>query len=340
MFASGQNMSVFDFEEQRIRQEIVELDVKRVLLQMPQGLKPQAARIAKIVEDFGAVTIISADPCYGACDIAETEAASLGVDLIVHFGHARLIKEEKTPTLYVEAYANIQIDNSVTQALPLLESYRSIGLVTAIQHIKTIPIAKQILIDAGKVVFIGNAEKLENAGQVIGCNYSNATSIARQVDAFLFIGGGMFHALGVALGTSKPTIVADPYDNRAYSVTDEAQRLIKQRYACIQEFQNAKSVGILVGLKPGQKYLGQAMNIKKLAENTGRAAYLLACREITPDALMDFPSIDVYVNTACPRISLDAPGNFQKPILTVNEFMVAIGEVSWTDMLKKGLFEN
>ncbi len=54
------------------------------------------------------------------------------------------------------------------------------------------------------------------AGQVSGCNYSNAKSIASEVEAFLFVGGGMFHALGIALGTSKPTIIADPYDNRAY----------------------------------------------------------------------------------------------------------------------------
>jgi len=46
------------------------------------------------------------------------------------------------------------------------------------------------------------------------------------------------------------------------------------------------------------------------------------------------------VNTACPRISLDASGKFQKPVLTVNEFMVVCGESSWENMLKKGLFEN
>jgi 2-(3-amino-3-carboxypropyl)histidine synthase len=307
---------------------------------MPQGLKPQATKIAKMVEDYGAVPIISSDPCYGACDIAENEAASLGVDLIVHFGHARIVKEEKTPTLYVEAYANIQIDTAVDQALPLLSSYRSIGLATSIQHIKTLKIAKQILTEAGKVVFIGDAGQMDNAGQVIGCNYSNATAIARQVDAFLFVGGGMFHALGISLGTSKPTIVADPYDNHAYSINDEAQRILKQRYAGMHEAQNAKSVGILVGLKPGQKHLDQALKVKALAEMTGRAAYLFAGRELTPESLLEFPSIDAYINTACPRISLDAPGKFQKPILTVNEFMVICGEVSWTDMLKKGLFES
>jgi 2-(3-amino-3-carboxypropyl)histidine synthase len=330
----------FDFEEQRIIREIARLGAKRVLLQMPQGLKPEATKIAQTIEASGVVAIISSDPCYGACDIALDEAEGLAVDLIVHFGHAKMVQQGKVPAIYVEAYANISIDTAVLQAIPLLANYTKIGLTTSIQHILALNQAKQLLTDAGKTVLIGEYSQMGYAGQVIGCNYSNATAIADQVDAFLFIGGGKFHALGIALGTTKPTIIADPYDNRAYSIVDEAQRLLKQRFASIQEAKKAKTLGILIGLKPGQKHLDNALKVKALAEKAGVVAFLLAGREITPEALLDFPKIDAYVNTACPRISLDAPGKFQKPILTVNEFKVVCGEDSWTDMLKKGLFEK
>ncbi len=333
-------MKGFDFEEQRIKKEILKLGAKRVLLQMPQGLKPQATAIAKIVEACGAVAVISADPCYGACDIAVCEAEELGVDLIVHFGHAKMVRQSRIPTLYVETRANVSVDAAVIQALPLLNGYGRVGLATSVQHLETLKQVKQILTDLGKTVLIGNAGQLEYAGQVIGCNYSNVKTVADQVDAFLFIGGGIFHALGIALGTSKPTIIADPYDNRAYSITDQAQRLLKQRFASIQEAANAKTFGILVGLKPGQKHLERALWVKALAEKNGREAFILAGRELTPETLLEFPSIDAFVNTACPRISLDTPGKFQKPILTVNEFMVICGEDSWENMLKKGLFEN
>ena len=80
--------------------------------------------------------------------------------------------------------------------------------------------------------------------------------------------------------------------------------------------------------------------MKELAEKNGKAAYLLAAREINPETLLEFPSIDAYVNTACPRVSLEAIGKFQKPVLTVNEFKVVCGESTWEIMLKKGLFEN
>jgi 2-(3-amino-3-carboxypropyl)histidine synthase len=333
------DMKGFDFEEEHIKQEITKLGAKRVLLQLPEGLKPESPRLAKIVEASGAVPIISADPCYGACDLAVNEAQSLGVDLIVHFGHAKLVMS-KIPTVYVEARSTAVVKEAVEKALSLLSKYREIGLATTVQHLDTLKSATTILSKAGKTVIIGNCRQMNYPGQVTGCNYSNVKSIADEVDAFLFIGGGMFHALGIALSTSKPTFIADPYDNRAFSVNDDAQKILKQRWTCIQEAISANTFGILIGSKPGQKHFDQALNAKELAEKHGKTAYLLTLKEIIPEMLLEFPSIDVYVNTACPRISLEAPQKFSKPVLTINEFKVAMGEDSWENMLKKGLFEN
>ena len=89
-----------------LKQEITKLGAKRVLLQLPEGLKPEGPRLAEIVEKTGALPIISADPCYGACDIAIDEAESLGADLIVHFGHSKFLAHERVPTIYIEARVN------------------------------------------------------------------------------------------------------------------------------------------------------------------------------------------------------------------------------------------
>jgi len=330
----------FDFEEEHIKQEITKRGAKCVLLQLPEGLKAEAPRLAEMVAKTGALAIISADPCYGACDIATTEAEGLGVDLIVHFGHAPFGVQGKVPAVYVEAKGSATVDAAVLQALPLLSSYNKIGLATTVQHLWVLNRAKELLVNAGKAVVIGDSGQMAYAGQVIGCNYSNVTSIASQVDVFLFVGGGLFHALGIAMSTSKPTIIADPYDNRAFAINQEAQKMLRQRWAVIEEAQVAETFGILVGLKPGQKHFEAALKVKELAEKHGKTPYLIVAREITPDTLLEFPSINAYVNTACPRISLEAPQKFSKSVLTVNEFMVAIGETSWENLLKKGLFAN
>ncbi len=166
----------------------------------------------------------------------------LGVDLIVHFGHAKLLVS-KIPTLYIEARSTIAVKEVVEKALPLLGEYSKVGLATTVQHLDTLKQTRTMLLKAGKTVVIGECDQLSYPGQVIGCNYGNVKSIADQVEAFIFIGGGMFHALGVALSTSKPTIIADPYNNRAFSINDEAKKIIKQRWTCVQESHNAKTFG-------------------------------------------------------------------------------------------------
>jgi 2-(3-amino-3-carboxypropyl)histidine synthase len=333
-------MKDFDFEEERIKQEIKRLGAKQVLIQLPQGLKPEVIRIAKIVENMGVLVFISADPCYGACDIATIEAETLGVDLLIHFGHSKFVKYEPIPTIYVETKAIVNIDEPLEKALQMLSDYSKIGLATSIQHIQIIAEAREFLERSGKTVLIGETGRVGYAGQVIGCDYSNVTSIADEVEAYLFVGGGLFHALGIALNTFKPTFVIDPYDNRVFSLSETVSRLLKQHWICIEQAKNAKNIGILIGLKPGQKHIEDALQVKALIEKHGKTVYLLAIREVTPESLLDFPSLDAYVNTACPRISLDAPEKFAKPLLTVNEFMVVIGEASWENMLKKGLFEK
>jgi 2-(3-amino-3-carboxypropyl)histidine synthase len=330
----------FDLEEKRLKNEINKRKAKTVLLQLPEGLKAEGPRLATIIEEAGALAIVSADPCYGACDLALPDAESLGADLLIHYGHSLQIRQEEVPTIYMEAKAKISVKEAVKKAMPLLESWSNIGLVTTVQHVHKLDEAKELLLKAGKTVAIGDAGLVKYAGQVIGCNFSNAQSISKEVEAFLFVGGGKFHAIGVALATAKPTIIADPYEKRAYPIQDEVQRVIKQRWANISEAKEAENFGVLIGLKSGQKRIKEVVKIKEKLQKSGRKATLLALREITSNALMQFPNIEAFVNTACPRLSLDGTPSFLKPILSLNETLVMLGEMDWEELCRKGWFEN
>ena len=330
----------FDLEEAQLIKEIDQRKAKRVLIQLPEGLKTEGCRLAAIAEKAGAVAIVSADPCYGACDMATIEAEILGADLILHYGHTEMIRENGVPIVYVEARANVDVKDVIMKALPYFDRWKSIGLTTTVQHVHALDEAKKLLLDAGKVVAIGNAGRLKYAGQVIGCDYSNAKSVAKDIEAFLFIGGGRFHAIGLALATSKPTVVADPYEKRAYEVDVLVERVLKQRWASICEAQNAKNFGILIGLKSGQIRIEKALELKSALEMSGRKAVLLAVREETPEIIMQFPSIDAFINTACPRISLDDASRFSKPVILPNETLVVLRRMTWEELCKRGWFES
>lgn len=330
--------AAFYLEEERLKDEITKRGAKRVLIQLPEGLKAEGPRLAAIVEKAGALAMVSADPCYGACDLATQEAESLGADLLIHFGHSPLTTQLRVPTIYIEAKAKATIKEAVQEALPLLEDWKSVGLATVVQHVDMLSEARELLIKAGKSVAIGDTGKLTYAGQVTGCNYSNAKAVSKDVEAFLFIGGGRFHAIGLALATAKPVIVADPYEKRAYPVDKEVKRILKQRWASISEAGKAENFGVIIGLKSGQGNLDQALQIKEELEKRGKTVTLLALREITPEALMQFPTIEVFVNTACPRISLDDASKFIKPVLTPNETTVVLGKLSWEKLCREGWF--
>jgi 2-(3-amino-3-carboxypropyl)histidine synthase len=330
----------FDLEEKRLANEIRKRKVKRVLIQLPEGLKPYAPRLAVVVENAGAQALISADPCYGACDLAISGAQALSADLIVHYGHSKMIEHATMPVVYFEAKAKIDIKISMKKALPLLKSWKSIGVVTTVQHVHELDVVKDILLKAKKEVVIGDAGRLKYPGQVLGCDYSNAKAIKDLVSAFLFVGGGKFHAEGVSLATSKPTIIADPYENQAYNIESEVEKTRKQRMAIISEAKKAETFGVLIGLKSGQSYLQKAISLKEKLQSKGKKALLFVIREVAPEALMQFPSVDAFVNTTCPRLAIDDAIRFSKPMLTINEVLVIIGEMSWETFCKKDWFEN
>ncbi|MDH5794818.1 MAG: 2-(3-amino-3-carboxypropyl)histidine synthase subunit, partial [Candidatus Bathyarchaeota archaeon] len=170
----------------------------------------------------------------------------------------------------------------------------------------------------------------------LGCDYSNARSVSDKVEAFLFVGGGRFHAMGLYLATMKPTVVADPFENRAYPIQADAGKMVRRRWAEISEAKKAKGFGVIIGLKPGQYKIEAALRIKQALEENGKRAVLLALREITSSALLQFPTIEAYVNTACPRIALDETSFFRKPVLTVRETYVALEKIRWEDLLEEG----
>ncbi len=332
--------TAFYLEEERLKDEINKRNAKRVLIQLPEGLKAEGPRLATVVEKAGALAIISADPCYGACDLAVQEAETLGADLLVHFGHTPITTQPRVPTIYIEAKAEASVKEAVNKALPHLKDWESLGIATTVQHVDMLSEARELLIKSGKSVAVGDAGKLKYAGQVTGCDYSNAKAVSKDVEAFLFIGGGRFHAIGLALAAVKPVVVADPYEKRAYAIDNEVQTIMKQRWATIYEAKKAENFGVLIGLKSGQEKFDEALQINEKLKKREKKATLLALREITPEALMQFPTVEAFVNTACPRVSLDDASKFLKPVLTLQETSVVLEEMSWEKLCREGWFEN
>ena len=173
-------------------------------------------------------------------------------------------------------------------------------------------------------------------GQVLGCDYFGLRKIQSEVDSFLVI-GSYFHGLGAALSVEKPMILADPYDGTVKRLDDARDRIIRQRYGMIEKAKRANNFGVIVSTKPGQSNPQLAISILKHVEDAGKKGVILYADEVLPQKLLDFIDIDVFVDTACPRLALDDPERFPKPIITRDEIMVAVGAWTWEQLLERGL---
>jgi 2-(3-amino-3-carboxypropyl)histidine synthase len=78
----------YDLELDKIIKKIKKENIKRVLLQFPEGLKPYSTTILEEIEKkTGANCFIWIDTCFGACDLP-IETEKLGIQLIIQFGHS------------------------------------------------------------------------------------------------------------------------------------------------------------------------------------------------------------------------------------------------------------
>ncbi|WP_456396033.1 diphthamide biosynthesis enzyme Dph2 [Thermococcus sp.] len=300
-----------------------ELNAERVLIQTPEGLKREAQSLADFLEENGIEAIVNGDINYGACDPADREAKLLGCDALIHLGHSYMQLHLEVPTVFVPAFA----EANVVEALRInLEEIRKLGrriaLVTTVQHIHQLERAKSFLQEKGFTVLIGEGDgRISFGGQVLGCNFT-----AAKVDAegILFIGAGYFHPIGVALATKKPTLAVNPYSGDALWMDEEAERLIRKRWAQIAKAMDAQKFGVVISTKKGQLRLNEARRIMKLLRDHGREATLIAMNYINYPALEGF-DFDAYVVVACPRVPIDDAENWRKPVLTPPEVELLLG---------------
>ena len=328
---------MLDLEQDKIVREITRRNAGKILLQVPDGLRPQAFKLARQVEGkTSSRVIISADPCYGSCDLAVNEASLLDVDMVVHLGHSETIPSKDERCLFIEARSSVDVADVVTKAVRELRNERDIGLASIIQHIGELEKAKRILEEQGKTVIIGKrTADLKYDGQILGCQFETVKSIASKVDAFLILAGGDFHGLGARIATGRRTIVCDPFQNQVRDMEELAKRFFRMRYATIESFRQVRKVGILIGLKTGQFRLIQAEEMRRILESKGYECAMLALREMDPMILENFSDIEGFVNTSCPRVAWDDQERFRKPVLNPEEAMIALGMKRWEDYAKE-----
>ena len=205
----------------------------------------------------------------------------------------------------------IDLSNLDASVLP-----KKIGLATTVQFLDYVDEIRDFLEKNGKIIFIDKIKQKYEA-QLLGCDVGGADKLKDKVDAFLYIGTGIFHPLGIALNIDKEVFCYDPI-SAVLSKIDrtEVEKYNKKRKVAYMKFLEATEIGILVSLKPGQNNFRKAVELKKQLKD--KNCYIFAFDTLDFNQVENFPFIQCWVNTACNRI-LDDYGKFPKPLIDLSE---------------------
>lgn len=326
---------VLDFEKEKLVRELKKRKPRRVLIQLAEGIKQNSTELAEIFNELGIEAIFSGETSWGACAPAIQEAEALGVDLIVHFGHAEFLKIN-FPIFYVEVKDILDLNPLLKESLKILKKYRKIGFSYSVQHRHDIGKIEEFYKFHGKEVLL--SKKLGHVayeGHIIGCQYAGLKAIENQVDCFVIL-GNQFHGMGAVISVEKPVILLDVYNSNVRELSGLRNKILKQRAIAIEKFRQAKNIGIIVEIKPGQNFGSPNYLVEKLKEQ-GKNPIIITMSEISPDKIMNFYNIEAFVELACPRIAIDDFAKYPKTILTFKEALVALGIKSWEEILRIGL---
>ncbi|MFC1741596.1 diphthamide synthesis protein [Nanoarchaeota archaeon] len=198
-------------------------------------------------------------------------------------------------TLYLHAKSNLGALDFDTSMLPA-----KVGIVTTIQHLH----------EMKKVVdYLWKKEiKAVVSGQVLGCDAGAALKNKDDVDAFLYIGSGEFHPICVALQTGKGVFVLHPSDMKISKVDSaRVEKIQKKKKGMLLKFHSASVVGIISTTKNGQSRVQGGVDAVASMESKypDKSFYHFLCETLNFSELENFPFVECWVNTMCPRVMED-----------------------------------
>ena len=207
------------------------------------------------------------------------------------------------------------------------EKPKSVAIFSSIQFTPLDNLIKQIE-QLNIKVNTTKAKRTDEKIQVLGCDcYSDAfkDQIIKDSDLIIYVGDGLFHPKALLLSQKnnkimKPIILFDPISDSVKEITKKDISTQLKRYKRnLKLFMHAKGIGILVTIKPGQQYFALARRLKEKLKEQGKQAYIFIDNTFDYGNMENYPFIDAWVNTACPRIGTDDIVNIEKPLINLKE---------------------
>lgn len=216
-------------------------------------------------------------------------------------------------TMFIEAKygEKFTLPTEIINKLP-----KTVTLATTVQFIDSLEGIKQQLEEVNKTVKLFNGDHAKYPGQILGCSLNKQEN----TEAFLYIGTGEFHPKAILLNQNKPVFSYNPFTQSLKQLTEEDIEIIKKRQkGAYLKYKTSTNIGILVSTKPGQNHLNLAEKLKQKLKSEDKSPYIFIADTLNFSDLENFPFIECWVNTMCPRIGFDDTVRLEKPLINIQE---------------------
>jgi len=229
-------------------------------------------------------------------------------------------------TLFIPVHSKENITPLLKESLSKINS-KKISVFTTIQYANKIKFIKEFY-EKNKinVEILSSIKKNTEQGisakepsQILGCDATAAKKTSG--DKIVYIGSGEFHPIAIYLNLKKETeiIKINPESKNIEKFNaKEIRKFLAKRAARIQKIKDAQKIGIWITTKPGQYNEKIAIKAKKILEKHRKKTYIFISDVISGYEMQNFPDIQAWVNTACPRI-IEDQSLFPKPIVNAEE---------------------
>jgi 2-(3-amino-3-carboxypropyl)histidine synthase len=173
---------------------------------------------------------------------------------------------------------------------------------------------KKQLEDAGKEVITVRPKHAWHEGQILGCSVEDWDA---GQEAFVYIGDGLFHPKALVFKNDEKVFIFDPKTHKTRVLTkQDVEQILRAQKGAMATFYTSKNIGVLVTTKYGQTRMKPALKLQEKFPD--KTFYFLLADVIDFRKLEDFPFIECFINTACPRV-MDDNEKVPKPMLNIED---------------------
>jgi 2-(3-amino-3-carboxypropyl)histidine synthase len=211
------------------------------------------------------------------------------------------------------------------------KNYKNVALFASVQFVKHLDsVKKQLKNRVPEIKIItSRGSRTHVEGQILGCDlYEENLHLKdvegnEEIDCYLYIGDGLFHPKALLFSQKERSkeefreiIMFDPIANKTNKLNyEDNERVMKRLKGNLMKLLASDTLGFIATIKPGQSFL--YLKDKLVKKYPKKKVYVFLTDNINENTLEPYTHIDVWINSACPRLGFDDAEHMQFSMVNI-----------------------